>query len=114
MGKCNQAASRVRACMSTYEVNFDGLVGPTHNYSGLAEGNIAARKNALTDSNPREAALQGLAKMKHLSDLGIRQCILPPQDRPAVGILRKLGFSGDDAAVISRAAAAAPGLLRAC
>jgi succinylarginine dihydrolase len=100
--------------MSAYEVNFDGLVGPTHNYSGLAEGNVAAKKNALTDSNPREAALQGLAKMKNLSDLGIRQGILPPQDRPAVDILRKLGFSGGDAEVISAAAETAPGLLRAC
>ena len=78
--------------MSAFEVNFDGLVGPTHNYSGLAEGNVAARKNALTDSNPREAALQGLAKMKHLSDLGIMQGILPPQDRPAVGHTQEAGF----------------------
>lgn len=100
--------------MSAFEVNFDGLVGPTHNYSGLAEGNVAARKNALTDSNPREAALQGLAKMKRLSDLGLMQGVLPPQDRPAVAILRKLGFSGDDARVIREAAASAPGLLRAC
>ncbi|SEO61174.1 N-succinylarginine dihydrolase [Nitrosovibrio sp. Nv6] len=101
--------------MNAYEINFDGLVGPTHNYSGLAVGNIAAAENALTDSNPREAALQGLAKMKHLFDLGIRQGVLPPQDRPAVGILRKLGFSGDDdASVTRRCAKATPGLLRAC
>ncbi|MDE1712612.1 N-succinylarginine dihydrolase, partial (plasmid) [Chromobacterium amazonense] len=24
--------------MNAYEVNFDGLVGPTHNYSGLSFG----------------------------------------------------------------------------
>mgnify|MGYP006188642955 FL=1 len=100
--------------MSAYEVNFDGLVGLTHNYSGLATGNIAAAENALTVSNPQQAALQGLEKMKRLADLGIRQGVLPPQDRPAVGVLRKLGFSGDDASVIHQAAAAAPGLLRAC
>ena len=100
--------------MSAYEVNFDGLVGLTHNYSGLATGNIAAAENALTESNPRQAALQGLEKMKRLADLGIRQGVLPPQDRPAVGVLRKLGFSGDDASVIRQAAAVAPGLLRAC
>jgi succinylarginine dihydrolase len=100
--------------MSAYEVNFDGLVGLTHNYSGLATGNIAAAENALTESNPRQAALQGLEKMKRLADLGIRQGVLPPQDRPAVGVLRKLGFSGDDASVIRRAAAVAPRLLRAC
>jgi len=100
--------------VKAYEVNFDGLVGPTHNYGGLAIGNIAAAENALTSSNPREAALQGLAKMKRLSDLGIRQGVLPPQDRPAVGVLRKLGFSGNDISVIRQAAAMAPGLVRAC
>jgi succinylarginine dihydrolase len=100
--------------MNAYEVNFDGLVGPTHNYGGLAVGNVAAAENALMDSNPREAALQGLAKMKRLSDLGIRQAVLPPQDRPAIAVLRKLGFGGDEASVIGQAAAIAPGLLRAC
>ena len=100
--------------MSAYEVNFDGLVGLTHNYSGLATGNIAAAENALTESNPRQAALQGLEKMKRLADLGIRQGVLPPQDRPAVGVLRKLGFSGNDASVVRQAAAVAPKLLRAC
>ena len=100
--------------MSACEVNFDGLVGPTHNYGGLAVGNVAAAENALTDSNPREAALQGLAKMKYLSGLGVRQGVLPPQDRPAVDTLRKMGFCGDNAAVIRQAAATAPGLLRAC
>jgi succinylarginine dihydrolase len=100
--------------VKAYEVNFDGLVGPTHNYGGLAVGNIAAAENALTNSNPREAALQGLAKMKYLSDLGIKQGVLPPQERPAIGVLRKLGFSGDDVSIIRQAAATAPGLLRAC
>lgn len=100
--------------MKAYEVNFDGLVGPTHNYGGLAVGNVAAAENALTESNPREAALQGLAKMKLLADMGVWQGVLPPQDRPAVAILRNLGFDGDDDAVILRAAAEAPGALRAC
>ncbi|SCX87320.1 N-succinylarginine dihydrolase [Nitrosospira sp. Nsp13] len=101
-------------CVNAAEINFDGLVGPTHNYSGLAVGNIAAAENALTGSNPKEAALQGLAKMKRLSDLGIRQGVLPPQSRPAVDMLRKVGFAGDELSVISQAAAAAPILLRAC
>ncbi|MBA4143932.1 MAG: N-succinylarginine dihydrolase [Nitrosospira sp.] len=100
--------------MSSCEVNFDGLVGPTHNYGGLAVGNVAAAENALAESHPREAALQGLAKMKRIGDLGIRQGVLPPQDRPALSMLRKLGFTGDDASIISQAAAVAPGLLRAC
>src|SRR5689334_3957104 len=47
-------------------VNFDGIPGPTHNYSGLARGNLAAERNAQQVANPREAALQGLAKMRAL------------------------------------------------
>ena len=66
------------------------------------------------ESNPREAALQGLSKMKRLADLGIRQGVLPPQERPVIGILRRLGFEGNDTSVISQAAATAPGVLRAC
>ncbi|MDH5423180.1 MAG: N-succinylarginine dihydrolase, partial [Acidimicrobiia bacterium] len=46
----------------TVEANFDGLVGPTHNYGGLGSGNIASIANAQAISNPRQAALQGLAK----------------------------------------------------
>ncbi len=71
------------------EVNFDGLVGPTHNYSGLAFGNIASTSNQGLISSPRRAALQGLEKMKYLHDLGIKQAILPPQPRPALDLLRR-------------------------
>ncbi len=49
--------------MSAVELNFDGLVGPTHNYSGLALGNLASVRNRERVSRPRSAALQGLAKM---------------------------------------------------
>ena len=42
----------------TYEVNFDGLVGPTHNYSGLSFGNTASTSHKLSISNPKEAALR--------------------------------------------------------
>ena len=65
-----------------YEVNFDGLVGPTHNYAGLAFGNIASQTYAGQASNPKAAALQGLAKMKFCMDLGLKQAVLPPQERP--------------------------------
>ena len=27
------------------EANFDGLVGPTHNYGGLSYGNVASSSN---------------------------------------------------------------------
>jgi len=66
----------------SFEVNFDGLVGPTHNYAGLAHGNIHSVNNKNKPSNPCEAALQGLDKMKLMHDLGYKQCIIPPQERP--------------------------------
>lgn len=95
------------------EANFDGLVGPTHNYAGLSFGNVASADNANRVSNPREAALQGLAKMKALADLGYAQGVLPPQERPSVAMLRTLGFSGSDGAMIREAARTAPALLGA-
>ncbi len=100
--------------MTACEVNFDGLVGPTHNYSGLAFGNIASMKFGNLTSNPREAALQGLAKMKMIRRLGIPQGVLPPQERPNLHLLRSLGFTGPDAEVLSKAHKTAPQLLSAC
>jgi succinylarginine dihydrolase len=95
------------------EVNFDGLVGPTHNYSGLALGNVASMTHEGLVANPREAALQGLAKMKSLMEAGYLQGVLPPQQRPDIDTLRVLGFSGSDTQVLARAAGEAPQLLRA-
>ena len=53
--------------MVSTEMNFDGLVGPTHNYAGLSLGNLASTTNANATSNPKQAALQGLknAPAKH-------------------------------------------------
>jgi succinylarginine dihydrolase len=96
------------------EINFDGIPGPTHNYAGLARGNLAAEKHARTIANPREAALQGLAKMRALAARGIPQAVLPPHERPCVPALRALGFAGSDAAILARAAREAPQLLAAC
>src|SRR5438105_3624302 len=106
--------------MGVLEVNFDGLPGPTHNYSGLSEGNLASERNRNLVANPRQAALQGLAKMKALADAGYAQAVLPPHERPAVDVLRALGFAGSggsavsDCVVIARAAREAPQLLAAC
>lgn len=100
--------------IAAVEANFDGLVGPTHNYGGLAPGNLAATSHAMQPSNPRAACLQGLAKMKALADLGFAQGVLPPQERPDVAALRRLGFAGGDAAVIAQAGKVAPHLLSAC
>jgi succinylarginine dihydrolase len=76
----------------TVEVNFDGLVGPTHNYAGLSVGNRASMANAGLVSNPQAAALQGLAKMRSLVDLGLVQAVLPPHQRPDPRVLAQLGF----------------------
>ena len=54
-----------------FEVNFDGIIGPTHNYGGLSEGNIASISNSQNPANPKKAALQGLKKMKILRDAGL-------------------------------------------
>lgn len=95
----------------TAETNFDGLVGPTHNYAGLAIGNVASARNADQRSNPREAARQGLTKMRALLDLGLPQGVLPPQERPNVHALRKLGYSGKDRDILGKVWREAPGLL---
>ncbi len=54
--------------MSVLEVNFDGLVGPTHHYGGLGVGNVASQSHAHQASSPLRGALQGLAKMWMLAD----------------------------------------------
>src|ERR1700752_588025 len=84
------AAGRARDhAMTAVEANFDGLVGPTHNYAGLSFGNVASFKNEQRASTPREAALQGLRKVKALADLGLVQGVLPPHERPHIPTLRK-------------------------
>lgn len=100
--------------MKALEANFDGLVGPTHNYSGLSFGNVASAKSQAAPSNPKLAAKQGLAKMKALSDMGMVQGVLAPQERPDVKTLRQLGFTGSDKTVIEQAAKQAPKVLAAC
>lgn len=92
---------------------FDGLPGPTHNYSGMSHGNVASEAHAGRASNPREAALQGLAKMRALAARGVPQAVLPPHERPHLPTLRALGFAGTDAEVLARAARDAPSLLSA-
>ena len=46
------------------EINFDGLIGPSHNYAGLSHGNIASTTNRGQIAFPRAAALQGIEKMR--------------------------------------------------
>ncbi len=94
------------------EYNFDGLVGPTHNYGGLSVGNLASTSHGGEASYPREAALQGLEKMRFVAGLGVGQAVLPPQPRPSLRMLRLLGFTGTDEEVITRAAREGEHLLR--
>ncbi|MCA1248178.1 N-succinylarginine dihydrolase [Massilia sp. MS-15] len=93
------------------EYNFDGLVGPSHNYAGLSFGNVASFSNVRSASNPRQAALQGLAKMRALAARGFAQAVMPPQARPNLRLLRRIGFSGTDADVLAKAMREAPVIL---
>ena len=77
--------------MALTEINFDGIVGPSHNYAGLSLGNLAATANAGAISYPRAAALQGLAKMRANLALGLAQGFLLPLPRPDHAFLEALG-----------------------
>lgn len=90
---------------NVFEINFDGIVGLTHNYAGLSFGNVASLENKDSISNPRQAALQGLKKMKFLADLGLKQGVLPPHERPHIDSLRQLGFQGNDHFILEQVAA---------
>ncbi len=100
--------------MNATEYNFDGLVGPTHSYAGLSHGNLASISHSGQVGNPRAAALQGLQKMRLLASLGVGQAVLPPQPRPDVEALRRLGFRGDHVEILQQAALRAPELLQKC
>ena len=79
--------------MSIREVNFDGIVGPSHNYAGLSLGNLASARHAGDVSQPRAAALQGLDKMRANLALGLAQGVFVPPLRPAEAWLAQLGTS---------------------
>ena len=89
---------------SLVEINFDGIVGPSHNYAGLSLGNLAATAHAGTASYPRSAALQGLAKMRHNLGLGLAQGFFVPLPRPNPGFLDRLGAQVDTDAALTAAA----------
>ena len=87
------------------EINFDGIVGPSHNYAGLSLGNLAATANAGEVAYPRAAALQGLAKMRHNLSLGLAQGFFVPHRRPNVFWLERLGTDAIEAPAYLRAQA---------
>jgi len=85
------------------EINFDGIVGPSHNYAGLSLGNLASARNFGKVSQPRAAALQGLAKMRANLERGLAQGLFLPQRRPDEGWLRQLGTTVASASPALRA-----------
>jgi succinylarginine dihydrolase len=91
--------------MSLVEINFDGIVGPSHNYAGLSIGNLASAKNAGAVSHPRAAALQGIEKMRANLALCLTQGIFLPHPRPDLPWLASLGTDAETADPHIRAAA---------
>lgn len=90
--------------MALVEINFDGIIGPSHNYAGLSLGNLASANNAGEVSYPRAAALQGLAKMRHNLALGLAQGFLLPLPRPNHSFLDALGLDqGQDRRLLAAA-----------
>src|SRR5688572_18270153 len=79
------------------EINFDGIVGPSHNYAGLSLGNLASTRNAGQVSSPRAAALEGVAKMRANLALGLAQGIFVPHPRPNHAWLAELGTTFEQA-----------------
>lgn len=94
-----------------YEINFEGLAGMTHHYGGLAYGNLPSMQSIGKVSRPKEAALQGLQKMALLNELGVRQAVLPPHERPFFPLLEQLGFSGTKQNRLDQVKKEAPWLL---
>lgn len=87
------------------EINFDGIVGPSHNYAGLSPGNLAASTNAGRASFPRAAALEGIAKMRANLALGLHQGVFLPHARPDHAWLTSLVIDAQSAPAWLRAAA---------
>jgi succinylarginine dihydrolase len=91
--------------MALAEINFDGIIGPSHNYSGLSLGNLASATNRGVVSHPRAAALQGVEKMRHNLGLGLAQGFLLPHPRPDRAWLAELGATVEDVPASLRPAA---------
>ena len=83
--------------MPLREINFDGIIGPSHNYAGLSLGNLASARNAGEISRPRAAALQGIEKMRANLALGLAQGIFLPHPRPDRAWLAELGTNIEEA-----------------
>jgi succinylarginine dihydrolase len=93
--------------MALVEINFDGLVGPSHNYAGLSLGNLASASHGGDPSYPRAAALQGLDKMRHNLALGLAQGFFAPLPRPNEAFCAAIGLREPTDAAETRLRAAA-------
>ena len=85
------------------EINFDGIVGPSHNYAGLSLGNIASASHKGDPSYPRAAALQGVAKMRGNMARGLAQGYLLPLPRPNDVLAGRLALDGSEAPALRAA-----------
>jgi succinylarginine dihydrolase len=83
--------------MAITEINFDGIVGPSHNYAGLSFGNLASTRSTGHVSQPRAAALQGIEKMRANLGLGLTQGVFLPHRRPDRAWLTALGTTYEEA-----------------
>src|SRR4030095_954667 len=94
--------------MALSEINFDGIVGPSHNYAGLSLGNLPSTRNPGEVSEPRAAALQGIDKMRINLGVGLAQGIFLPHRRPDHIWLRELGtdIAGADPVLAANAMSA--------
>lgn len=85
-----------RGAVSLREINFDGIVGASHNYAGLSLGNIASASHRGDPSYPRAAALQGVEKMRgNLDRLGVQGFFLP-LPRPNALLRNVLAIDGSE------------------
>jgi succinylarginine dihydrolase len=94
--------------MPLTEINFDGIIGPSHNYAGLSLGNVASMSHGGQVSRPRAAGLEGVAKMRANLALGLKQGVFVPHPRPDREWLGALGtdIEGADAVVAANAMSA--------
>jgi succinylarginine dihydrolase len=69
------------------ELQLIGLVGPTHNYAGLAKGNLASMQHAKLVSYPKKAALECINLMRFLHIQGVPVAVMPPHPRPNLDLI---------------------------
>ena len=78
--------------MALVEINFDGIVGPSHNYAGLSLGNLASARNAGRVSLPARGGAAGAgARCGTIWRWGWRRGCSVPLPRPNARLSRRAG-----------------------